>query len=39
MQVQQGKFVRVSPTEKGKFNCGTKPPVVLTIDPVKEFKG
>jgi hypothetical protein len=40
MQVQNGKFVRVSPTEKGKFNCGEgKPPVVLTIDPVKEYRG
>jgi hypothetical protein len=38
--VQNGKFVRVSPTEKGKFNCGEgKPPVVLTIDPVKEYRG
>jgi ABC-type branched-subunit amino acid transport system substrate-binding protein len=39
MQVQNGKFVRVSPTEKGKFNCGDKPPVTLTLDPVKEYKG
>lgn len=40
MQVQNGKFVRVSPTEKGTFDCdGNKPPVKLTIDPVKEFKG
>jgi len=40
MQVQNGKFVRVSPTEKGKFDCdGNKPPVKLTIDPVKEYKG
>jgi hypothetical protein len=37
--VQNGKFVRVSPTEKGKFNCGDKPPVTLTLDPVKEYKG
>jgi hypothetical protein len=39
MQVQDGTFVRVSPTEKGTFNCGDKPPVTLTLDPVKEFKG
>jgi hypothetical protein len=40
MQVQNGKFVRVSPTEKGTSDCdGNKPPVKLTIDPVKEFKG
>jgi ABC-type branched-subunit amino acid transport system substrate-binding protein len=39
MQVQDGKFVRISPTEKGEFNCGDTPPVVLTVDPVKEFKG
>jgi ABC-type branched-subunit amino acid transport system substrate-binding protein len=39
MQVQNGKFVRVSPTEKGTFNCGDKTPVTLTLDPVKEYKG
>ena len=40
MQVQNGKFVRVTPTEKGTFDCGgDKPPVELTIDPVKEYKG
>jgi len=41
MQVKDGKFVRVSPEEKGKFTCGEpeKPPIKLTIDPVKEYKG
>jgi branched-chain amino acid transport system substrate-binding protein len=39
MQVQNGKFVRVSPVEKGEFNCGDEAPVELTIDPIKEFKG
>jgi hypothetical protein len=30
----------VSPTERGTFDCdGNKPPVKLTLDPVKEFKG
>jgi hypothetical protein len=38
MQVQDGKFVRVSPTEKGKFDCGGKH-VELNFDPVKEYKG
>jgi ABC-type branched-subunit amino acid transport system substrate-binding protein len=40
MQVQDGKFVRVSPTEPGTFDCGgDKPPIELTIDPAKEYKG
>ena len=39
MQVQDGKFVRVFPTEKGKFECGDDKFVELTIDPVKEYKG
>jgi ABC-type branched-subunit amino acid transport system substrate-binding protein len=40
MQVQNGKFVRVTPAEKGTFDCGgDKPPIELTIDPVKEYKG
>jgi hypothetical protein len=40
LQVKDGKFVRVSPTEPGKFDCGgNKPPVELNIDPVKEYKG
>ena len=38
MQVQDGKFVRVSPSEKGKFDCGGKH-VELNFDPVKEYKG
>lgn len=39
MQVKDGKFVRVSPTEVGKFDCGTEEFVEITIDPVKEYKG
>ena len=40
MQVQNGEFVRVSPTEPGTFDCGgDKPPIELTIDPVKEYRG
>ena len=40
MQVQNGKFVRVSPTEPGTFDCDeNKPPVELTIDAAKEYKG
>jgi hypothetical protein len=38
MQVQDGKFVRVSPTEKGQFDCGGKH-VELNFDPVKEYQG
>ena len=38
MQVQNGKFVRVDPTEPGKFDCsGTV--TTLMIDPLKEFHG
>jgi Periplasmic binding protein len=40
LQVQNGKFVRVSPTEPGTFDCDdNKPPVELTIDAAKEYKG
>jgi hypothetical protein len=39
LQVQNGKFVRVSPTEKGTFDCGTNEPVSFSIDPLKEYKG
>jgi hypothetical protein len=40
LQVKDGKFVRVKPEDKGKFDCGgDKPPIELTIDPVKEYKG
>ena len=40
MQVQGGKFVRVDPTEPGKFDCDNdKPPLVFTIDPAKEYHG
>jgi hypothetical protein len=38
MQVKGGKFVRVQPTEPGKFDCGTKPLVEYTLDPTT-FKG
>ena len=38
MQVTNGKFVRVSPTEKGKFDCRGKP-IEMNFDPVKEYKG
>jgi hypothetical protein len=40
MQVQGDKFVRVDPVEPGTFDCdNNKPPLELTIDPVKEYKG
>jgi hypothetical protein len=41
MQIQGSKFVRVDPPDAGKFDCGDppKPPLVFTIDPVKEYKG
>jgi hypothetical protein len=40
MQVQNGKFVRVDPPEPGTFDCdNNKPPVTLTIDAAKEYKG
>jgi len=45
MQVQNGKFVRIDPTEPGKFDCDLdasgkpKPPLVLTIDPAAEYHG
>lgn len=38
MQVQDGKFVRVSPTEKGTFDCRGKA-VELNFDPAKEYNG
>ncbi len=38
MQVQNGAFVRVQPTEPGKFDCsGTTE--TITMDASKEFKG
>ncbi len=40
MQVQNNKFVRVDPPEKGKFDCDNdKSPLEFSIDPVKEYKG
>jgi hypothetical protein len=40
LQVQGSKFVRVDPTEPGKFDCdNNKPPVTVRIDPVAEYKG
>ncbi len=38
MQVQHGKFVRVSPTKKGTFNC-TGGTIDVTLDPVKAYRG
>ena len=39
MQVQNGKFVRIDPTEPGKFDCDGNKTVTLTIDPLKAFQG
>jgi Periplasmic binding protein len=40
MQVKGGKFVRVSPTEPGKFDCGgDKPPLEFRINALEEYKG
>jgi hypothetical protein len=38
MQVQNGKFVRVDPVEKGKFDC-TGGTFDISIDPVKAYSG
>jgi hypothetical protein len=38
MQVQNGEFVRVNPTEPGEFDCSGKA-IEITLDPQKEFKG
>jgi hypothetical protein len=38
MQVQNGEFVRVNPTEPGEFDCSGKA-VEITLDPQKEFRG
>jgi hypothetical protein len=38
MQVKQGKFVRVDPSEPGKFDCSGKSQTI-TMDAQKEFKG
>jgi hypothetical protein len=40
LQVQNGKFVRISPTQPGTFDCdNNKPLIKVTIDPLKEYKG
>jgi hypothetical protein len=39
MQVQNGKFVRVQPTEKGKFDCNPMYLTDIAIDPSTAFKG
>ena len=39
LQVQGTSFVRVDPTEPGKFDCDGNKTVALTIDPVKEYHG
>jgi ABC-type branched-subunit amino acid transport system substrate-binding protein len=39
MQVQNGKFVRVHPTEKGKLDCSPNNTYTVNLDPTKEFKG
>jgi hypothetical protein len=36
--VQDGKFVRIDPTEPGTFDC-TGTVKTITMDPQKEFKG
>lgn len=38
MQVKSGKFERVYPAEKGKFDCDAGNVVSVTIDPVEEAK-
>ena len=40
MQVQGDKFVRIDPEEPGTFDCdNNKPPLSLTIDAAKEYRG
>jgi hypothetical protein len=39
MQVQNGKFVRVYPTEKGKLSCPDNATYPMNIDPSKAFTG
>ena len=45
MQVKDGKFVRVDPSQPGTFDCDIDPrrpaeaAVTLTIDPLKEYHG
>ena len=38
LQVQNRKFVRVQPTEPGKFDCTTGQAGSITLDPIKAFK-
>ena len=38
MQVKSGKFERVYPAEKGKFDCTTGNVATVTIDPAEEAK-
>jgi hypothetical protein len=38
MQVQDGKFVRVTPTKKGEFDCSGEIGTI-TLDPLKAFQG
>ena len=38
LQVQNGKFVRVDPTEKGKFDCKSEGSTI-TLDAQKAFQG
>lgn len=38
MQVQNGKFVRLDPTQPGTFNCNSTAGTI-TLDPIKAFKG
>jgi Periplasmic binding protein len=38
LQVKNGKFVRVDPVDKGKFDCSGKP-YSITLDPNTAFKG
>jgi hypothetical protein len=39
MQVQDGKFVRMVPTEKGEFECATGEPESITFDAQAAFQG
>jgi len=38
MQVQNGKFVRIKPTEKGQFDCNPDYLTPVAVDPTV-FKG
>ena len=39
LQVQNGKFVRVQPTEAGKFDCNPAYLTPIAVDPTTAFKG